>query len=60
VLLSNTSTTLASSYTFVNPVIALLLGVSLGGETVGALEWVAVAIIVTGVTAVVLARGRRR
>ena len=60
VLLSNTSTTLASSYTFVNPVIALLLGVSLGGETVSAHEWVAVAIIVTGVTAVVLARGRRR
>ena len=60
VLLARAPASLASSYTFVNPVIALLLGVSLGGETVGALEWVAVAIIVTGVTAVVLARGRRR
>ena len=58
VLLSKTSTTLASSYTFVNPVIAMLLGVSLGSETVTALEWGAVAIIVAGVTVVVLARDR--
>jgi drug/metabolite transporter (DMT)-like permease len=58
VLLSNTSTTLASSYTFVNPVIALLLGISLGNETVSALEWAAVAIIVAGVTVVVFARGQ--
>ena len=58
VLLSSTSTTLASSYTFVNPVIAMLLGVSLGNETVSGLEWSAVAIIVAGVTVVVLARRR--
>lgn len=57
VLLSTTSTTLASSFTFVNPVIAMLLGISLGGETVSAGEWIAVAIIVAGVTVVVLARG---
>jgi drug/metabolite transporter (DMT)-like permease len=59
VLLSKTSTTLASSYTFVNPVIALLLGISLGNESVSAREWVAVMIIIAGVTVVVFARGRR-
>lgn len=59
VLLSTTSTTLASSYTFINPVIALLLGIFLGGEAVSAWEWVAVAIAVAGVTVVVLARGNR-
>jgi drug/metabolite transporter (DMT)-like permease len=58
VLLSNTSTTLASSYTFVNPVIGLLLGVWLGGETVRTREWIAVAIIVVSVTVVMLARNR--
>lgn len=60
VLLSRTSTTLASSYTFVNPVIALLLGISLGNETVNAREWIAVAIIIAGVTVVILARDRSR
>lgn len=59
VLLSTTSTTLASSFTFVNPVIAMLLGISLGGETVSAREWIAVATIVVGVTVVVLARVNR-
>ena len=60
VLLSRTSTTLASSYTFVNPVIALLLGISLGNETVNAREWIAVAIIIADVTVVILARDRSR
>jgi drug/metabolite transporter (DMT)-like permease len=54
VLLSNTSTTLATSYTFVNPVIAMFLGVSLGSEHVTALEWLAVTVIVIGITVVVL------
>lgn len=60
VLLSNTSTTLASSYTFVNPVIAMLLGISLGGESVSPIEWFAVTVIIAGVTVVMLARGRRQ
>jgi drug/metabolite transporter (DMT)-like permease len=59
VLLSRTSTTLASSYTFVNPVVGMLLGVSLGGEIVTAGEWVAVAIIVVSVTIVVFGRDAR-
>jgi drug/metabolite transporter (DMT)-like permease len=33
-LLQNVSTALASSYTYVNPVIAMLLGATLGGESI--------------------------
>jgi drug/metabolite transporter (DMT)-like permease len=56
VLLANTSRALASSNSFVNPVIGMLLGVSLGSETVTHHEWLAVGIIVVGVTAIVLGR----
>ncbi|HEX6996550.1 MAG TPA: drug/metabolite exporter YedA [Gammaproteobacteria bacterium] len=56
VLLSRVSAGLAASYTFVNPVIALALGVWLGGETVTAFEWVAAAVITTGVVLLVLGR----
>ena len=59
ILLSNTSTTLASSYCFVNPVIGMLLGIWLGGETATPHEWIAVGIIVVGVTVVVVGRGVR-
>lgn len=59
VLLSSTGPVLATSYSFVNPVIGMLLGVSLGGERVTSHEWIAVGIIVFGVTAVVLGRGLR-
>jgi drug/metabolite transporter (DMT)-like permease len=57
VLLARASAGLASSYTFVNPVIALLLGVGLGGELVSSTEWVAVGVILLGV--VLLLAGRR-
>jgi len=56
VLLSNTSPALASSNSFVNPVIGMLLGVSLGGEKVTSHEWFAVGIIVLGVTMLILGR----
>lgn len=59
VLLSSTGPALATSYTFVNPAIAMLLGVSLGGERVTTHEWIAVAIIVAAVTIVILGRGTR-
>ena len=59
ILLSTTSMTLASSYCFVNPVIGMLLGIWLGGETATNQEWIAVAIIVVGVTVVVVGRGVR-
>ena len=56
VLLSNTRPALASSNSFVNPVIGMFLGVSLGGEKVTSHEWVAVGIIVLGVTMLILGR----
>jgi drug/metabolite transporter (DMT)-like permease len=49
VLLARVSGGLASSYTFVNPVIALLLGVWLAGEVVTAFEWLSTAVILVGV-----------
>ena len=48
-LLAHASPALATSYAFVNPVIALLLGVLLAGEAVSAAEWGACAVILAGV-----------
>ncbi len=56
-LLAHTRAALAASYTFVNPVIALLLGIGFGGETVTPQEWLAAGIVVLGV--VLLIFGRR-
>jgi drug/metabolite transporter (DMT)-like permease len=56
VLLGRVSAALASSYTFVNPVIALGLGIWLGGETVTAFEWGAAAVITAGVVLLVIGR----
>jgi drug/metabolite transporter (DMT)-like permease len=56
VLLSRVSAGLASSYTFVNPVIALALGIWLGGERVTPFEWLAAGVITTGVVLLVLGR----
>jgi drug/metabolite transporter (DMT)-like permease len=56
VLLGRVSAALASSYTFVNPVIALGLGIWLGGETVTGFEWAAAAVITAGVVLLVLGR----
>ena len=39
-----------------NPVIALALGIWLGGETVTAFEWVAAAVITAGVVLLVIGR----
>ena len=57
VLLAQASPGLASSYCFVNPVIALLLGVTLGAEVVSAFEWAAAGVVLSGV--VLLLAGRR-
>ena len=48
-LLARAPAGLASSYTFVNPVIAMLLGVALAGETVTPFEWAAVSVVLAGV-----------
>jgi drug/metabolite transporter (DMT)-like permease len=55
-LLANTRPALATSNSFVNPVIAMFLGVSIGGEMVSRQEWLAVGIIVLGVTVLILGR----
>ncbi len=56
VLLQRTSAGLASSYTFVNPVIGLVLGIVLGGEVVSAQEVLAAGVIASGVVLLLLAR----
>jgi drug/metabolite transporter (DMT)-like permease len=56
VLLQRTSTALASSYTFVNPIIALVLGATLGGEAISSLEWAAAAVVSAGVVLLLLGR----
>ena len=56
VLLSRASAGLASSYTFVNPVIAMLLGVAVAGEVVTGFEWLAAAVVLVGV--VLMLRGK--
>ncbi len=58
ILLDRVSAGLAASNAFVNPVIALLLGVWLDGEAVTAYEWAAAAVILLGVILLVFRRGR--
>ena len=48
-LLANASPALATSYAFVNPLIALFLGVVLANEAVSGGEWVACGVILAGV-----------
>jgi drug/metabolite transporter (DMT)-like permease len=48
-LLARVPTSLASSYTLVNPVVALALGVTWGGERVSPGEWLAAAVILGAV-----------
>jgi drug/metabolite transporter (DMT)-like permease len=55
-LLANASPALATSYAFVNPVIALLLGVVLGGEIVSGGEWFASGVILGGVLLIFAAK----
>jgi drug/metabolite transporter (DMT)-like permease len=57
VLLTRTSASLAASYSLVNPLVALLLGVTVGGETVTWGEWAAAGVVVSAV--VILFVGRR-
>ncbi len=57
-LLARTSASLAASYSLVNPVVGLALGVSIGAEAVSRWEWLSVGVILVGV--VLLLTGRRR
>lgn len=56
VLLQRTPTAVSSSYAYVNPIIGLLLGVTLGGESLHWGEWLAAG-LVTG-SVVLMLRGR--
>jgi len=49
VLLARASAGLAASYTFVNPLIAMLLGVGFGGEVITAWEWASAGVVLAGV-----------
>lgn len=59
VLLARTPAGLAASYTFVNPVIALLLGIAFGGESVTPTEWAATGVILVGVILLLAGSVRR-
>ncbi len=48
-LIRNVSPALATSYAYVNPVVAVLLGTGLGGETLSKIEWLALGVIVFAV-----------
>ena len=58
-LLHNVRSTLAGSYAYVNPVIAVLLGTLLNGEHFGWRDLLAMAVILAGVLVLTLARTRR-
>lgn len=58
-LLSHASPALASSYAFVNPLFALLLGSALAGEPVTRGEWLSCAVILLAVLLLLLARRTR-
>ncbi|MGG8925079.1 EamA family transporter, partial [Escherichia coli] len=53
-LLRTGSPALSTSYTYVNPVVAVWLGTGLGGETLSKIEWLAPGVIVFAVILVTL------
>lgn len=58
-VLKNARPAVATSYAYVNPPVAVLLGVLLVGETVGPFDLAGMAIILIGVAVITLARQRR-
>lgn len=58
-LLHHTRAALASSYAYVNPPVAVLIGVLLAGESVRAVDLIGMAVILAGVVTITLARTRR-
>ena len=49
ILLERTRPSLAASYTYVNPIVALVVGVTLGAEIVTTFEWCAAGAVLCGV-----------
>lgn len=58
-LLNHVRPALATSYAYVNPAVAVVIGVGLGGEVVTAYTWIALPIILAGVIIVSLAAQAR-
>jgi drug/metabolite transporter (DMT)-like permease len=57
-VLARVRPTIATSYTYINPIIAVLLGVWLDREPIGAWAWVGLAVILLGVGIIATARHR--
>jgi drug/metabolite transporter (DMT)-like permease len=55
-LLANVSNALASSYAYVNPVIAVILGAAFAAENIGGREMIAMAIILGSVVMITTAK----
>ncbi|MCA1799127.1 MAG: drug/metabolite exporter YedA [Xanthomonadaceae bacterium] len=48
-LVANTRSTVATSYAYVNPLVAVLLGMTLAGERIGAVGFAAIGLVLVGV-----------
>lgn len=55
-LIRNVSPAVATSYAYVNPVVAVLLGTGFGGEYLSSTEWIALGIIILAVVLVTLGK----
>lgn len=55
-LIRNVTPALATSYAYVNPVVAVLLGTGFGGEHLSSIEWLALGIIIMAVVLVTLGK----
>jgi len=55
-LIRNVSPAVATSYAYVNPVVAVLLGIAFAGESLSGREWLSLAIIVLAVVLVTLGK----
>lgn len=55
-LIRNVSPAIATSYAYVNPVVAVLLGTTFAGEMLSGMEWLALAIIIFAVVLVTLGK----
>ncbi len=53
-LIRNVTPAVATSYAYVNPVVAVLLGTGFGGESLSLIEWLALAVIIFAVVLVTL------
>ncbi|CCJ80544.1 Permease of the drug/metabolite transporter (DMT) superfamily [Cronobacter dublinensis 1210] len=55
-LIRNVSPAVATSYAYVNPVVAVLLGTGFGGESLSSVEWIALGVIILAVLLVTLGK----